>query len=187
MLEQARPWRTRAPAVPRSSRPSPKCTPANAARNQPASAARPPLSRAQPDRPHRIIPTSRPRYTEEERKAMLEQMRREQEERKHNALAGSYQPYRCPPGPQHAWIGSMPGRNRIHGALPAVSLVDPRPEPTAPTPAARKSRRRPAELRCPSTAPSAPPGGAEKRPAFCTGSPSPNRLEPAAAPTDPGA
>lgn len=52
---------------------------ANAARNEAASAAPAPVKQ-EPDS-HRIIPTSRPRYSEEERKAMLEQMRREQEER----------------------------------------------------------------------------------------------------------
>lgn len=52
---------------------------ANAARNEAASAA-PAPAKQEPDS-HRIIPTSRPRYTEEERKAMLEQMRRGQEER----------------------------------------------------------------------------------------------------------
>lgn len=52
---------------------------ANAARNEAASAA--PAPAKQELDSHRIIPTSRPRYTEEERKAMLEQMRREQEER----------------------------------------------------------------------------------------------------------
>lgn len=52
---------------------------ANAVRNEAASAAPAPVKQ-EPDS-HRIIPTSRPRYSEEERKAMLEQMRREQEER----------------------------------------------------------------------------------------------------------
>lgn len=54
--------------------------------------------------PHRIVPTSRPRYTEEERKALLEQMRKEQESaRREEATRRTARP---------AWKFQVPKRDR---------------------------------------------------------------------------
>lgn len=82
-------------------------------------AAAQPAAPAEPDA-HRIIPTSRKRHTDEERKAMLEQMRQEQEqreaERREEATRRTARP---------AWHFPTP-----KPAAPAESRPAPKPEKT---------------------------------------------------------
>ena len=111
---------------------------ANAARNEAASAAPAPVKQ-EPDS-HRIIPTSRPRYSEEERKAMLEQMRREQEEReaqrREEATRRTERPAR-----------SMP---------PKPVRKEPRPDATVQMPAVSRSTPTGATVQMPAAPKAAP-------------------------------
>lgn len=105
----------------------------------------PEAPQAEPDT-RRIIPTSRPRHTKEERQAMLEQMQREREEqeaaRREEAARRTVRP---------AWTSTMPkpAANR-----PVVS--QPKPEAPAPQPEKPAAVQTPAEPTAPAAQETAP-------------------------------
>lgn len=76
--------------------------------------------------PHRIIPTSRPRYTEEERKALLEQMRQEQEQKQAERRAEATRRTERP-----AWKIPTPKAPRVLNR-PAASVRPTEPEAEPP-------------------------------------------------------
>lgn len=76
--------------------------------------------------PHRIIPTSRPRYTEEERKALLEQMQQEQEQKQAERRAEATRRTERP-----AWKIPTPKAPRVLNR-PAASVRPTEPEAEPP-------------------------------------------------------
>ena len=76
--------------------------------------------------PHRIIPTSRPRYTEEERKALLEQMQQEQEQKQAERRAEATRRTE-----RQAWKIPTPKAPRVLNR-PAASVRPTEPEAEPP-------------------------------------------------------
>ncbi len=102
---------------------------------------------AAPD-PHRIIPKSRPRHTQEERQAMLEQLRKEREGRE----AARRQAEATPAGPDAAPAKPAapvrPSRPAARSLRPAEAKTRPAPAP-AQTPAAPAAAVSPTEAEQP--------------------------------------
>lgn len=139
-------------------------------------AAAQPKPQPEPDA-RRIIPTSRKRYTDEERKAMLEQMRKEQEqreaERREEATRRTERPAWNIPTPKPVQTPARPEKTEEKPAeprpdatvqMPAVQPAPaPRPveEPTRTMEAVRPAEEKPvqpaAELQKPAPQPAATP------------------------------
>lgn len=93
-------------------------------------AAAPAQGPTQETEPHRIIPTSRPRYTEEERKALLAQMQQEQEQKEAERRAEATRRTERP-----AWKIPTPKAPRIVNRTAAVQQpVEPETKPETQPP-----------------------------------------------------